>query len=432
MIERYTRPEMGRIWSEQHKFETWLEVEITACEAQRDLGRIPAEAVEVIKGKATFSIDRILEIEAETRHDVIAFLTAVAENVGPEGRYLHLGMTSYDMSDTALGLRLREAGEVLLAGLDGVREAIGKRAVEHRDTPCIGRTHGVHAEPITFGLKLAVWYDELRRHRERLVEAIHGVAVGKISGSVGTFAHLAPEVETAVCAALDLQPAPASNQILQRDRHAHFISVLAGIGATLGKITTEIRNLQRTEIREVEEGFRAGQKGSSSMPHKRNPIICERITGMARLLRGWASAALENVELWHERDITNSAPERVILPDACITLDYMMFKLTDVVANLVVRPDRMMANLESTGGLVFSQKVLTALVESGMKREEAYAAVQENAMAAWEEGGPTFRERIAADERVRGTIDADVLEACFDVTAQLVHIPEIFKRVGLE
>jgi len=432
MIERYTRPEMGRIWSEQHKFETWLEVEITACEAQRDLGRIPAEAVEVIKGKATFSIDRILEIEAETRHDVIAFLTAVAENVGPEGRYLHLGMTSYDMSDTALGLRLREAGEALLAGLDGVREAIGKRAVEHRDTPCIGRTHGVHAEPITFGLKLAVWYDELRRHRERLVEAIHGVAVGKISGSVGTFAHLAPEVETAVCAALDLQPAPASNQILQRDRHAHFISVLAGIGATLGKITTEIRNLQRTEIREVEEGFRAGQKGSSSMPHKRNPIICERITGMARLLRGWASAALENVELWHERDITNSAPERVILPDACITLDYMMFKLTDVVANLVVRPDRMMANLESTGGLVFSQKVLTALVESGMKREEAYAAVQENAMAAWEEGGPTFRERIAADERVRGTIDADVLEACFDVTAQLVHIPEIFKRVGLE
>jgi len=431
MIERYTRPEMGRIWSEQHKFETWLEVEIAACEAQRDLGRIPAEAVEVIKEKAAFSIDRILEIEAETRHDVIAFLTAVTENVGPEGRYIHLGMTSYDMSDTALGLRLRAAGDLLMAGLDDLRAAIGKRALEHRDTPCIGRTHGVHAEPITFGLKLAIWYDELRRHSERLEEAIRGVAVGKISGSVGTFAHLAPEVEAAVCAALGLEPAPASNQVIQRDRHAHFVSVLAGIGATLGKIATEIRNLQRTEIREAEEGFRAGQKGSSSMPHKRNPIVCERISGMARLMRGWASAALENVELWHERDITNSAPERVILPDSCITLDYMMFRLTDVIENLVVNPERMLANIESTGGLVFSQKVLTALVESGIEREDAYAVVQENAMAAWAEGEPTFRERIAADERVRGTVPEDVLEACFDVTTQLTHIPEIFRRVGL-
>ncbi len=431
MIDRYTRPEMGRIWSEEHKFETWLEVEILACEAQRDLGRIPAEAVEVIREKAAFSIDRILEIEAETRHDVIAFLTCVAENIGPEGRYLHLGMTSYDMSDTALGIRLKEAGGVLLAGLEALREAVGKRAIEHRDTPCIGRTHGVHAEPITFGLKLAVFYDELRRHRERLEAAVRGVAVGKISGSVGTFAHLEPAVEAAVCTRLGLQPAPASNQIVQRDRHAHFVGVLAGIGATLGKMATEIRNLQRTEIREVEEGFRAGQKGSSSMPHKRNPIICERVTGMARLMRGWALAALENVELWHERDITNSAPERVILPDACITLDYMMARMTDVVINLAVHTERMQANLDATGGLVFSQKVLTALVESGMARELAYAVVQETAMAAWEEDGPTFRERIREDERVRGTVPTEILEACFDVSSQLVHIDEIFRRVGL-
>lgn len=431
MIERYTRPAMGRIWSEEHKFETWLQVEILACEAQREMGRIPPEAVDVIKEKAAFDIDRILEIEAEVRHDVIAFLTSVAEKVGPESRYIHLGMTSYDMSDTALGIRMKEAGELLLQCLDELREAVGRRALEQKDTVCIGRTHGVHAEPITFGLKMAIYYDELRRHRERLVSAIEGVAVGKISGSVGTFAHLEPEVEEYVCGKLGLTPAPASSQIIQRDRHAHFISVLAGIGATLGKLATEIRNLQRTEIQEVEEGFRKGQKGSSSMPHKRNPIVCERVTGMARLLRGWAQAGLENVELWHERDITNSAPERIILPDSCCALDYMMAKMIDVVSNFVVHPDRMQQNLESTGGLVFSQEVLTALIESGMMREDAFEVVQSNAMEAFEKREKTFYELIRDDERVKERLTVEELDACFDAGRQLEHVDTIFKRVGL-
>ncbi len=431
MIERYTRPAMGRIWSEEHKYETWLQVEILACEAQRDMGRIPPEAVEVIKSKAAFDIERIEEIEAEVRHDVIAFLTSVAEHVGPESRYVHLGMTSYDMSDTALGLRLKEASEILLEGLDSLREAAGNLAREHKNTVCVGRTHGVHAEPTTFGLKLAVYYDELRRQRERLEEAIRSVAVGKLSGSVGTFAHLEPEVEAYVCEQLGLSAAPASTQILQRDRHAHFLSVLACIGATLGRLATEVRNLQRTEILEVEEGFRKGQKGSSSMPHKRNPIVCERITGMARLLRGWAQVGLENVTLWHERDITNSAPERVILPDSCITLDYMLAKMTEVVTGLLVYPDRMRENLESMGGLVYSQEVLLALVKAGMMREEAFDIVQGNAMEAWEEKEKTFKSLISEDKQVQERLSADEIEACFDAQRQLSHVDTIFQRVGL-
>ncbi len=432
MIDRYTRPEMGRIWSLEHKYETWLQVELLACEAQVGLGRVPAEALVVIKEKADFDTERIAEIEAEVRHDVIAFLTSVAEHVGPESRYIHLGMTSYDMSDTALGIRMKEAGDILMGGLEGLREAVGRRAREHRDTPCIGRTHGVHAEPITFGLKLAVYYDEFRRHIERLERALDQVAVGKISGSVGTFAHLEPEVEGFVCERLGLSPAPVSTQVVQRDRHAHFLSVLTGIAATIEKLATEIRNLQRTEILEAEEGFRKGQKGSSSMPHKRNPIVCERMTGMARLMRGWSQVAFENVALWHERDLSNSAPERVILADACIALDYMLFKMTDVVDELRVYPENMRRNLELTGGLVFSQVVLTALVESDITREEAYRIVQENAMAAWEEGGPTFRERITSDERITGKIDPADLEACFDERNQLRNVETIFRRVGLD
>jgi len=431
MIERYTRPAMGRIWSEEHKFETWLQVEILACEAQRDLGRIPAEAVEVIREKAAFDLDRIAEIEAEVRHDVIAFLTSVAEHVGPESRFIHLGMTSYDMSDTALGIRLKEAGEILMEGLDSLRTAIGERSREHRNTLCVGRTHGVHAEPITFGLKLAIYYDELRRHRERLEAAIAGVTVGKISGAVGTFGHLEPAVEEYVCGKLGLTPAPVSNQVVQRDRHAHFLNVLAEIGATLSKLATEIRNLQRTEILEAEEGFRKGQKGSSAMPHKRNPIVCERITGMARLLKGWAQVGLDNVPLWHERDITNSAPERVILPDSCIALDYMFMKMTDVIENLIVYPERMLANLNSMGGLVFSQEVLLALVDAGMTREDAYAVVQGLAMEAWEKQESTFEVLIRGDERVRGHLDEKALEACFDAARQLQHVDTIFERVGL-
>jgi adenylosuccinate lyase len=431
MIERYTRPAMGRIWSDEHKFETWLQVEILACEAQRDLGRIPAEAVEVIREKAAFDLDRIAEIEAEVRHDVIAFLTSVAEYVGPESRFIHMGMTSYDMSDTALGIRLMEAGEILMEGLDSLRTAVGERSREHKNTICVGRTHGVHAEPITFGLKLAIYYDELRRHRERLEAAIAGVSVGKISGAVGTFGHLEPAVEAYVCDRLGLTPAPVSNQVVQRDRHAHFLSVLAGIGATLGKLATEIRNLQRTEILEAEEGFRKGQKGSSAMPHKRNPIVCERITGMARLLNGWAQVGLENVALWHERDITNSAPERVILPDSCIALDYMLYKMTDVIENLIVYPERMLANLNAMGGLVFSQEVLLALVDTGMVREDAYLIVQGLAMEAWETQEATFEALIRADERVREHLDDDALDACFDAGRQLQHVDTIFERVGL-
>ncbi|MCK4772783.1 MAG: adenylosuccinate lyase [Candidatus Latescibacteria bacterium] len=431
MIERYTRPAMGRIWSDEHRYETWLQVELLACEAQRDLGRIPAEAVEVIKAKAGFDIKRIEEIEAEVRHDVIAFLTSVAEHVGPESRYIHLGMTSYDMSDTALGLRLKEAGELLLEGLDSLREAVGKRAVEHKDTICVGRTHGVHAEPTTFGLKLSVYYDELRRHRQRLTDAIGDVAAGKISGAVGTFAHLEPEVEAYVCKNLGLDPAPASTQILQRDRHAYFLSVLAGIGTTVGKLATEIRNLQRTEILEVEEGFKKGQKGSSAMPHKRNPIVCERVTGMARLLLGWALVGFENVALWHERDLTNSAPERVILPDSCIALDYMLAKMTDVVDGMVVYPEQMRTNLEATGGLIFSQEVLLALVNKGMTREEAYDVVQENAMEARDKKEKTFRELIDMDSRVTERLSADEIEACFEARRHLSHVDTILGRVGL-
>ena len=431
MIERYTRPEMGRIWSDEHRFETWLQVEILACEAQRDMGRIPAEAVEIIREKAAFDVDRIAEIEAEVRHDVIAFLTSVAEHVGPESRYIHLGMTSYDMSDTALGVRMKEAGELLLRGLDALREAVGKRAREHANTVCVGRTHGVHAEPITFGLKLAIYYDELRRQRERLVRAVEGVAVGKLSGAVGTFAHLEPGVETYVCEKLGLTPAPVSTQVVQRDRHAHFISVLAGIAATLEKLATEIRNLQRTEVLEVEEGFSKGQKGSSAMPHKRNPIVCERVSGMARLLRGWAQTALENVALWHERDLTNSAPERVILPDSCIALDYMLAKMTDVVSNLLVYPDRMRQNLERMGGLIFSQEVLIRLVESGLARDEAYEIVQSNAMEAWEKGEVPFETLIRKDPRVTDRLSGEQLDACFDAERQLSHVEDIFSRVGL-
>jgi len=422
---------MGRIWSEEHKFETWLQVEILACEAQRDLGRIPAEAVEVIRAKAAFDLDRIAEIEAEVRHDVIAFLTSVAEHVGPESRFIHLGMTSYDMSDTALGIRMKEAGEILMEGLETLRVAIGERSREHRNTVCVGRTHGVHAEPITFGLKLAIYYDELRRHRERLEAAIAGVTVGKISGAVGTFGHLEPAVEEYVCGELGLTPAPVSNQVVQRDRHAHFLNVLAGIGATLGKLATEIRNLQRTEILEAEEGFRKGQKGSSAMPHKRNPIVCERITGMARLLKGWAQVGLDNVPLWHERDITNSSPERVILPDSCIALDYMLWKMTDVISNLIVYPERMLANLNAMGGLVFSQEVLLALVDAGMTREDAYAVVQELAMEAWEQQESSFEVLIRRDERIREHLGEGPLDDCFDAARQLKYVDTIFERVGL-
>ncbi len=430
MIERYTLPEMGAVWQEENKLATWLRVEILACEAQAELGNIPQEALRIIQEKAAFDPARVLEIENTVKHDVIAFLTNVAEYVGPESRFIHLGMTSSDLLDTALASQIRQAGLLLQKKLSRLREAIGRRAQEHKNTPCIGRSHGVHAEVTTFGLKLAMWYDEMRRAEERLQRAIETVSVGKISGAVGTFAHIDPYVEEYVCAKLDLKPAPVSTQIVQRDRHAEFLSTLAVIASSLDKFATEIRNLQRTEILEAEEYFSKGQKGSSAMPHKRNPITCERISGMARLLRANAISALENVALWHERDISHSSVERVIFPDSTITLDYMLEKMTQVVDKLLVYPDNMMRNIELTRGLVFSQRVLLALVESGITREQAYAMVQRNAMNVWK-SDTTFRDEIMSDDEIIRAIGEEGVERCFNLEDNLQRVDFIFKRAGL-
>jgi adenylosuccinate lyase len=436
MIPRYTLPEMGRIWSDENKFAIWLQVEILACEAQAELGVVPREAVEVIKKNAKFDGQRVLEIEETTKHDVIAFLTNVAEYVGPESRYIHLGMTSSDLLDTALAVQMRQAGLLLIEKLKALRAAIRQQALAHKNTLCIGRSHGVHAEPTTFGLKMAVWFAEVNRHLERLRHAIDTIAVGKISGAVGTFAHLEPFVEEYVCAKLDLQPAPVSTQIVQRDRHAEFLNTIALIGASLEKFAVEIRNLQRTEILEAEEPFSKGQKGSSAMPHKRNPITCERITGLARLLRAHAMTALENVALWHERDISHSSTERVILPDSTALLDYMLHQFTRIVRDLQVYPENMRRNLERTGGLIFSQQVLLVLAQKGMAREEAYRHVQEHAMAVWIDfnahGRPAnFQERLLGDKAIRQYLDDDEIRRCFDLNKNLRHVDAIYQRLGL-
>ena len=431
MIERYTLPEIGRIWSDHNRFEIWLKVEILACEAQHQLGLIPADDLKTIQKKANFDVRRVLEIEETVKHDVIAFLTNVAEYVGPSSRYIHLGMTSSDLLDTSLACQMRQAGLLLAQKLAQFRQVVGARAREHRDTVCIGRTHGIHAEPMTFGLKLAMWYDELRRCEQRLQQAIGAISVGKISGAVGTFAHIDPSVEAYVCDKLDLQPAPVSTQIIQRDRHAEFLAALALIASSLDKFATEIRNLQRTDLLEVEEFFSKGQKGSSAMPHKRNPITCERIAGLARLLRGNAIAGMENVALWHERDITHSSVERVILPDSTITLYYMLHKFIDVMANLLVYPENMLKNLNATNGLVFSQTLLLELVKTGLTREQSYAMVQRNAMAAWD-AKSDFREQVETDDEVVARIGEEKLALCFDLKANLKRVPAIFKRVGLD
>ncbi len=431
MIERYTRPEMAAIWSLENKFRLWLEIEILACEAQSRLGLVPPEAVKVIREKASFSVKRIEELESKVEHDVIAFLTNVAENVGPESRFIHLGMTSSDILDTALAIQMKQAGEMLLRDLEGLAEAIKGRAVEHKYTVMIGRTHGVHAEPITFGLKMALWYDETRRNMERLERAIERISYGQISGAVGTFAHMDPFVERYVCEKLGLKPAPASSQILQRDRHAEYMTVLAIVAGSLEKFAVEIRGLQRTEILEVEEPFRKGQKGSSAMPHKRNPIICERIAGQARVIRANAMAALENMPLWHERDISHSSVERVIIPDSTILLDYMLDKFTKVVRGMNVYPENMKANLGRTGGLIFSQAVMLGLTRKGMTREEAYDVVQRNAMESWRTGRD-FRELISNDGDVKRYLSEDEIENCFDLNAHLRNIDYIFERVGIK
>jgi adenylosuccinate lyase len=428
MIPRYTHPEMGRIWTDQRRYETWLAVELAAADVMADAGLIPPDAARDLRAKASFDIPRIEEIEATTHHDVIAFTTAVAEHVGPSARWLHFGLTSSDVVDTALAIQMREACDLIIADLEKLAGAVRLRAEEHRRTPMIGRTHGVHAEPMTFGLKLALWYAELQRDLARVRRVREIVRVGKISGAVGTFAHLPPSIEAAVCARLGLEPAPVSSQVIQRDRHADLISTLAICGASLEKFALEVRGLQKTEIGEIEEPFAKGQKGSSAMPHKRNPIGCEQITGLARLLRGNAVAALENVALWHERDISHSSVERVILPDSFIALDHMLRRFTRIVSGLVVHADRMRENLGRSHGVVFSGQVLLDLAAHGVSREQAYTWVQRNAHRAYDERRD-FKQLLLDDADVMRVLSREEIDRAFDLDVQLRHVDAIFDRV---
>lgn len=430
VIERYTLPEMKAVWSPENKFRVWLDVEICACEAMVQLGLVPPEALLEIKEKANFDIKRIDEIEAVVNHDVIAFLTCVGEYVGEASKYIHLGLTSYDIVDTALSVLMKKAGEKILARLEELQEAIKEQAVKHRYTLMMGRTHSVHAEPITFGLKMLLWLAETERNIERVKKAIETISVGRLAGAVGTYATIDPFVESYVCSRLGLQPARVSTQVLQRDRHAEYLTTLAIAGTSLDKFAIEIRHLQRTEVRETEEFFAEGQKGSSAMPHKRNPIIAERISGLSRLLRGNAVAGMENVALWHERDISHSSVERVIIPDSTIALDYMLFKCTEMIKKLFVYPERMFANLQLSHGLVFSQRVLIALVEKGISREQAYSLVQRNAMESWREGRD-FKSLLKADAEVTGLLNPEEIESIFDYRAYLKNIDHIYSRFGL-
>ena len=428
MIPRYTRPQMGRIWSEDNRFRTWLQVEIAATETLAEAGIVPKDAAKAIREKANFRLERIQEIEAEVKHDVIAFTTAVAEFVGPESRWFHYGLTSNDVVDTAQALLIRQASAIIAADLRQLSDVLKRRAWEFKDTPMIGRTHGIHAEPITFGFKLANWYSETQRNIERFDRAAEDMRVGKFSGAVGTFAHLSPELEEKMCAHLGLKAAAISSQVIQRDRHANYLATLAVIASTLDKIATEIRHLQRTEVREAEEYFSEKQKGSSAMPHKRNPDTCEQISGLARVVRSNAQAGFENVPLWHERDISHSSVERVILPDSTTLVDYLLQKTTNLLDTMFVYPQRMKSNLENTGGLIFSGQLLLDLVEHGISREDAYRLVQGHAMRAWQEG-LNFRELVIKDPAIAGRISADALEKAFDLKRQLRNIDAIFARV---
>ncbi len=431
MIERYTLPEMGRIWSQENKLNNWLKIEIAACEGWASLGKIPASDMKKIKNQASFTLQRCREIEAEVHHDVIAFLTAVAENLGEESRYIHIGMTSSDILDTGLALQMRDAADIILNGLQALREVVAGKARRYKYTLNIGRTHGVHGEPSTFGLKMALWYDELGRNLERLKQAREIVSYGAISGAMGNFAHLDPRVEEYVCQKLGLTPCPVSTQIVQRDRHAQFMTTLAVIAGSLEKMANEIRNLQRTEILEVEEPFRQGQKGSSAMPHKRNPMMSERVAGLARVVRGNAMAALENVALWHERDLTHSSVERVIIPDSCILLDYMLNKFTAVVSGLLIYEDHMMENINRTRGLIFSQELMLILLGKGLLREEAYRLVQRNAMQSWSEG-MDFKELVLKDQEIMQQISPQELQEAFNLDIYTANVDYIFRRCGLE
>ena len=428
MIERYTRPEMGRIWSEENRFRTWLKVEIAACKAWHEMGAIPAEAMAEIEEKADFNIDRIRELEATIDHETIAFLTCVKEYVGESARYIHMGLTSSDKLDTASALQLVDSLDLVQDDLEKLTEVVADQAWTHKESVCIGRSHGVHAEPTTFGLKLLIYLEELRRHQDRLDELRPRIAVGKFSGPVGTFSNVDPRVEELACKHLEIQPANVTNQIVQRDRHAEYLNVLAVLGATMEKMATEVRGLQRTEIREVQEPFPPGQKGSSSMPHKKNPNLCERICGLARILRANALVGMENVTLWHERDISHSSAERVVLMDSSILADYLLDRMTYIMKDMVVDTKRMRENVEMTGGLVFSQKVLMTLIQKKLSREDAYAIIQRCAMKVWDEGG-TLLETVWAEPLVQERLQREELEACFELNAVLEHVDFIYERV---
>ena len=428
MIERYTLPEMGKIWQDKFKLDTWLKIEILACEARSKMGEIPEKDVDTIKAKADFDVKRVLEIEETTKHDVIAFLTNVAEYVGPESRHIHYGMTSSDILDTTLSYQMKTAGELLLARLKDLKAALKTRALEHKNTVCVGRSHGIHAEPTTMGLKFALWYEETKRNIKRLENAVEEISVGQISGAVGTFEHLSPKVEDYVCKKMGLNPAPVTTQVIQRDRHAQFLTTLSIIGATLEKISIEIRHLQRTEVLEAEEYFSKGQKGSSAMPHKRNPIISERITGLARVLRGNAMAAIEDIALWHERDISHSSVERIIVPDSCIALDYMLDLMTKMITHLLVYPEHMQKNLEITRGLIFSQTVMLKLVSKGVSREDAYKLVQTPAMAVWADESKNLKDELKNSKEIKKYLSDKEIEDIFDPRKMLKNVDYIFSR----
>jgi adenylosuccinate lyase len=430
MIDRYTNPEMGSLWKDGNRYQTWLDVELAVCEAWARLGRIPAKSLQAIRAKAGFDAERVDAIEKVVKHDIIAFLTSVNEKVGPDGRFIHMGLTSYDVVDTALSMVMRQSLLLVRKRLLELRKILKREALKHKKTICMGRTHGIHAEPVTFGFKVLIWYEEINRHLARLERALETISVGRISGSVGTYIHLDPRVEVLALKKLGLRPAPVSNQVLQRDRHAEVVSVLALIAASLEKFTIEVRHLQRSEVLELEEPFTTGQKGSSSMPHKKNPVRCERVAGLARLVRSNLQTALENIPLWHERDISHSSAERVILPDSFILTDYMLTETIDIIGHWVVHKDRMKANLDTTRGLIFSQRVLLALTQKGMSREDGYQLVQRNSLRAWNEGGD-FKALASADPDIAAVLAPAELRACFSLEPYLEKIDYIFERVLL-